>query len=42
MGAAGRRLAESGFSDRQVATETLAVYRSFTHRVPSPAERAAP
>jgi len=33
MGAAGRRLAETGFGDRQVAAETLALYRSFTHGV---------
>jgi glycosyltransferase involved in cell wall biosynthesis len=33
MGASGRRLAETGFGDRQVATETLALYRSFTHSV---------
>lgn len=29
MGAAGRRLAETGFSDKQVAAETLAVYQSL-------------
>jgi len=42
MGAAGRRLAETGFGDRQVAAATLALYRSFTHGVPSSAERVAP
>ena len=29
MGAAGRRLAETGFSDKQVAAETLAVYQGL-------------
>lgn len=29
MGSAGRRLAETGFSDTQVAAETLAVYRAL-------------
>jgi glycosyltransferase involved in cell wall biosynthesis len=42
MGAAGRRLAESGFGDRQVAAETLALYRAFTHMAPALAERTAP
>jgi glycosyltransferase involved in cell wall biosynthesis len=32
-GAVGRRLDDAGFCDRQVATETLALYRSFTHGV---------
>ena len=30
MGAAGRRLVETGFSDKQVAAETLAVYQGLT------------
>jgi glycosyltransferase involved in cell wall biosynthesis len=30
MGAAGRKLAETGFSDKQVAAETLAVYQGLT------------
>lgn len=42
MGAAGRRLAESGFGDRQVAAETLALYRSFTHGLPASRERVTP
>ncbi len=32
MGAAGRRLAETGFSDKQVAAETLAVYQVLARR----------
>ena len=35
MGAVGRRLAETGFSDKQVAAETLAVYQSLARPLES-------